>query len=224
MVVCEKGHVYEAKLGECPECILTPLPPDIAGDQDFSTEFSGGEGGNDAFPEFEPDTEAGSARSMPYEPDTEAGGHSMPYEPDTEAGSYPMPFDGSEAGTELSPEGREFIDTQFGKIGLPIKTRKKKAQAFLLLPDNHTYQLNSGANQIGRSSDNDFVFINEFVSRHHAKIVEESPNLFRLHDLASANGTWLNGKKLVRSVLLEPDDEIRFGNEVVVLFLASRKR
>lgn len=132
-----------------------------------------------------------------------------------------MPMPG--AATDIMTEAREFIETQIGRVGLPMKS-KPKAQAFLLLPDNHTYQLNQGITNIGRGSDNDFVFANEFVSRNHARIVEEDRNLFRLHDLASANGTWLNGKRVKQSVLLESDDEIRFGDEVTVLFLSSSRR
>jgi len=142
-------------------------------------------------------------------------------EPMTEAGGPGMPYPG--APTQVVPEDREFIETQIGRIGLPMMS-KHKSQAFLLLPDNHTYQLNQGITNIGRGSENDFVFVNEFVSRNHARIVEEDRNLYRLHDLASANGTWLNGKRVTQSVLLESDDEIRFGDEVQVLFLSSSRR
>ena len=65
------------------------------------------------------------------------------------------------------------------------------------------------------------MFDNPFVGRRHAKIVQEKENLFRLYDLGARNGTWLNGRKLDKSVLLEPDDEIRFGTEVTVTFLSK---
>ena len=238
MVVCMHGHVYDAKLGECPECIANLVPPDISGHQDFETELfsqqdkdknvfkpnpsAGPRTDNDFGSEFDTDT-GGSA--MPYEPETDTDGRGMPQDFETEAGSFPRSYNDSEGATGLDQGAREFVDTQYGQVGLPLRAvNKKKAQAFLLLPDNHTYQLNSGTNSIGRNSDNDFVFVNEYVSRHHAKIVEEGPNLFRLHDLASANGTYVNGKKLIKSILLETDDEIRFGNEAVVLFLSSSKR
>lgn len=119
-------------------------------------------------------------------------------------------------------EERQTIHTQVGQIFLPHKS-KEKAQAFLLLPDGHTYQLNKGTTLIGRDRSNDFVFLNMYVGRRHAKIVEEGKNLFRLFDLASKNYTWLNGKKMKQSILLETDDELRFGQEVKATFLVSSK-
>jgi hypothetical protein len=121
--------------------------------------------------------------------------------------------------TEIADE-RDFIKTQFGKISLP-KKNKLKAQAFLLLPDKHHYQLNKGTSEIGRQMENDFVFDNPYVGRRHAKIVQEKENLFRLYDLGTKNGTWLNGRRLNQPVLLEADDEIRLGTEVKVVFLTK---
>lgn len=118
---------------------------------------------------------------------------------------------------------RDFIETQFGRIGMPDKN-KPKAPAFLLMPDGHHYKLNKGISEIGRIMDNDFVFDNPFVGKRHAKIVQEKANLFRLYDLGSRNGTWLNGRKMDKSVLLETDDEIRFGTEVTVTFLTKGRR
>lgn len=119
--------------------------------------------------------------------------------------------------------GRDFIETQFGKVGLPFEA-KPKAPAFLLLADGHHYQLNEGVSEIGRDMDNDFVFDNSFISSRHAKIRQEKGNLFRLADLDSTNGTWLNGRRIQKAVLLESDDEIRFGTEVKVVFLAKGHR
>jgi len=214
LVVCANGHAYDPKLGDCPECIRMPEPPDISGMQDFMTELGGEK------PAGTPhDSPASTAGAVP------GAGFPSGDMADTEPGSFGagagMP--GLGAATDIMTEAREFIETQIGRVGLPMKS-KPKAQAFLLLPDNHTYQLNQGITNIGRGSDNDFVFANEFVSRNHARIVEEDRNLFRLHDLASANGTWLNGKRVKQSVLLESDDEIRFGDEVTVLFLSSSRR
>lgn len=231
MVVCAKGHAYDPRLGDCPHCIPMPDLPDISGSQDLVTEL-------DIQPPQEGQAEGESQTGMAdTEPAgmQEEGGYSAPVggirsdladtEPMTEAGPAGIPGYGG-AGADVADtmvEPREFVETQVGKVGLPFKS-KQKAQGFLLLPDNHTYQLNQGITNIGRGSDNDFVFVNEFVSRSHARIVEEDRNLFRLHDLASANGTWLNGKRIKQSVLLESDDEIQFGDQVKVLFLTSSRR
>jgi hypothetical protein len=122
--------------------------------------------------------------------------------------------------TELAE--REFFETEMGMVGLPKKI-VPKASGFLLFAGEHFCQLNKGATTIGRGSGNDCVLQNTFISRNHAKIIEESKNLFRLYDLGSSNGTWLNGRKIMKATLLENDDSIRFGEEVTVIFLSSRK-
>jgi hypothetical protein len=130
---------------------------------------------------------------------------------------------GTEEGTAGRTEmaEREFFETQIGKIGMPDKT-KAKSGAFLLFPQGQSCQLNQGVTTIGRGSNNDCVIQNTFVSRNHAKIIEEGRSLFRLYDLGSSNGTWLNGRKLMKATLLENDDQVRFGDEVTVVFLSSR--
>ncbi len=48
---------------------------------------------------------------------------------------------------------------------------------------------------IGRRSDNDVVIEVDVVSRHHAR-VEASNGVYRVVDLGSSNGTYLNGERL----------------------------
>ena len=48
---------------------------------------------------------------------------------------------------------------------------------------------------LGRDPGNDIILRDPKVSRHHAEIVFER-GFFVLHDLASANGTYVNGKKI----------------------------
>lgn len=197
MVVCEHGHVYRRKQGECPECI----PEDFV-DYDPSEldetilDFGVAEEDIELDPFAEDDTVEDTVDETSA---TVVGG-----EEDTEFAE------------------REFFDTEMGRVGMPPKVRPK-ANAFLLFPSGESCQLNQGSTSIGRGSGNDFIIQNTFVSRAHAKIMEESRNLFRLYDLGSSNGTWLNGRKLMKATLLENDDVIRFGEEVTVVFLSSRK-
>jgi ABC transport system ATP-binding/permease protein len=65
--------------------------------------------------------------------------------------------------------------------------------------------------RIGRSLDNDLVFNSRLVSAHHA-IVEWSGDTYRLHDLGSSNGTFVNGHA-VRSVELQDGAEIWVGDQ-----------
>lgn len=63
---------------------------------------------------------------------------------------------------------------------------------------------------IGRDPGNDIILRDPKVSRHHAEIVFER-GFFVLHDLASANGTYVNGKR-VRVAPLTHGAKVRMGN------------
>ena len=63
---------------------------------------------------------------------------------------------------------------------------------------------------VGRDPGNDIVLRDPKVSRHHAEIVFER-GFFVLHDLASANGTYVNGKR-VRVAPLTHGAKLRMGN------------
>lgn len=63
---------------------------------------------------------------------------------------------------------------------------------------------------VGRDPGNDIILRDPKVSRHHAEIVFER-GFFVLHDLASANGTFVNGKR-VRVAPLTHGAKLRLGN------------
>ena len=63
---------------------------------------------------------------------------------------------------------------------------------------------------VGRDPGNDIILRDPKVSRHHAEIVFER-GFFVLHDLASANGTYVNGKR-VRVAPLTHAAKLRMGN------------
>jgi len=63
--------------------------------------------------------------------------------------------------------------------------------------------------KIGRSSANDIVFNDNTVSREHSVVKWEAPN-FKIKDLNSTNGMFVNGKK-VKSKILIDEDKIRIG-------------
>ncbi len=63
---------------------------------------------------------------------------------------------------------------------------------------------------VGRDPGNDIILRDPKASRHHAEIVFER-GFFVLHDLASANGTFVNGKK-VRVAPLTHGAQLRIGN------------
>ncbi|HSN69466.1 MAG TPA: FHA domain-containing protein [Thermoanaerobaculia bacterium] len=74
-----------------------------------------------------------------------------------------------------------------------------------LAPDGEEtpHRLDPGrAVRIGRDSDNEIVLRDPRVSRHHARIVFEK-GFFVIYDLASANGTIVNGKRVSIAPLVD---------------------
>jgi VWFA-related protein len=63
---------------------------------------------------------------------------------------------------------------------------------------------------IGRGTVNQIILQSATVSRQHAKIREEGGE-FKLYDLASANGTFVNEAKVLNPVVLKDGDIVRFG-------------
>jgi ABC transport system ATP-binding/permease protein len=64
--------------------------------------------------------------------------------------------------------------------------------------------------QIGRDAGNDVVLSSPSVSRFHAQ-VEQVGQRYRVIDLRSSNGTFVNGERIEGSVWLKPSDTIRVG-------------
>ena len=63
---------------------------------------------------------------------------------------------------------------------------------------------------VGRETDNRIVIDNDFISGHHAVFVRNASGGFRLCDLGSQNGTFVNGEA-IGEALLKHGDRIRFG-------------
>ena len=74
-----------------------------------------------------------------------------------------------------------------------------------------TYDLDAEEVVIGRNPTTDITLLDEGISREHALILydEDVPG-FVIEDLASTNGTKLNGKR-VRSSPLSEGDQIQIG-------------
>ncbi len=65
---------------------------------------------------------------------------------------------------------------------------------------------------IGRSTGNQLVVDDNNASRRHAEIRHVAGSRYRLFDVGSANGTWLNGRRLTAPKDLEDGDQIVIGN------------
>ncbi|MBF6571273.1 MAG: FHA domain-containing protein [Candidatus Binataceae bacterium] len=71
---------------------------------------------------------------------------------------------------------------------------------------------------MGSDERNDFVIFDPTVSRQHATITGRKAR-YVLTDLGSANGTYLNGRKLEKPTRLKAGAELRFGNSRFVFSL-----
>jgi len=75
--------------------------------------------------------------------------------------------------------------------------------------DLREYILRNDTTSIGRIATNDIRLIDEMVSGHHAKIIRFQNNYF-IEDMASTNGSFVNGKR-IRKCVLKDGDKISFG-------------
>jgi hypothetical protein len=80
---------------------------------------------------------------------------------------------------------------------------------FWLMDKEFIYPLKVGLNTLGRSTDNDVVVQDAFISRRHCAILVHLGHGCELHDTASKNGTYLNGHKLAGPTRLNSGDQIR---------------
>lgn len=71
------------------------------------------------------------------------------------------------------------------------------------------FELSQEPLTIGRSADNHLVVDDATVSGHHA-VIEATQNGFRIRDLNSTNGVWVNGQR-VPEALLKAEDTVRVG-------------
>ncbi len=103
----------------------------------------------------------------------------------------------------------------------PLAPQKRTVQAWLLAANGQSYQLCENETTIGRLSTNDIYLTGDkTVSRQHAKIVEKNGR-FRLIDLGSKSLTRVNGQIVREPILLETDDEIKFGDNTVLRFMGT---
>lgn len=98
------------------------------------------------------------------------------------------------------------------------KTDAAKDQAYLKVVNRldslnfkmQEYYVLKGPVKIGRSSKNDIVIKDNFVSKKHLEI-SETNGVYFIEDLNSANGTYLNGERVDEIIELQNGDRIGVG-------------
>jgi VWFA-related protein len=137
-------------------------------------------------------------------------------------GSYP-PTDFAPAGAEAWPPPPSPAPAGFPAEGpgqtvlIPRVPAQPKVLAMLVnrKQPQERYDV-TASTDVGRGTTNQIILQNATVSRQHAKIKEEQGQ-FRIYDLASANGTFVNDSKVTDPVSLKDGDVVRFG-QVEFLF------
>jgi pSer/pThr/pTyr-binding forkhead associated (FHA) protein len=84
----------------------------------------------------------------------------------------------------------------------------KQAGVCSLLFNGEQLPLRVGLNSVGRLPDNDIILDDDTVSRRHCAIVVHSNLSVELYDIASKNGTKINGSKIKGPTTLTDGDEI----------------
>lgn len=82
-----------------------------------------------------------------------------------------------------------------------------------------SFKLTEGRNIIGRAPDCNIRLKDPWISRNHAEIIFENGKYF-LEDLASVNGTYLNGQKISRAEIKHKDN-IYFGKTSAIFFISE---
>jgi len=84
-----------------------------------------------------------------------------------------------------------------------------------------TYDLSDREVVIGRNPTTDITLLDEGISREHALVLfDEESSCYVIEDLASTNGTKVNGKR-VRSASLSEGDEIQIGKTLFRFLLVK---
>lgn len=127
-----------------------------------------------------------------------------------EIGLQPRARDGGEPGPEAQTTvGRSVPLT----VPRPVATevREPAERTGVLLDASTRYEVPEGGLTIGRADDNAVVIASDRVSRHHARI-DRTPDGWAIADLGSANGTRVNGTRLISDeCALRDGDEIALG-------------
>lgn len=97
-------------------------------------------------------------------------------------------------------------------------------RSFWVQDGEQLHTLTVGVNSLGRLPDNSVVLHDECVSRRHCAIVVHRDGSCELHDIASKNGTILNGAKIHGPTKLRPGDKISLCAKQLVFLVRDDKK
>ncbi len=99
----------------------------------------------------------------------------------------------------------------------------KMAYHALLIDRQHTqkkHDVNKPVISLGRTDKNDIILDNPKISRQHAVIKLEAET-FRVYDLGSSNGTFVNDQRVTEPIALQDGDTVRLGDLAFIFKIIS---
>ena len=92
---------------------------------------------------------------------------------------------------------------------------------YIINEEVNTFYLNKDLITVGKLSGNDLQLDDNSVSRNHCKFVR-AKNAYKIIDLGSTNGTYVNGKRITEKKL-ELGDNITIGRTILKFLSVTRK-
>lgn len=128
-----------------------------------------------------------------------------------------MADDNSKSPEEIS-EATMIVDTNLIR---KVRESQQVTRAYLIVlsgPDvGQMYQVDGEEVVLGRAADNQLRIHDAGISRKHARLVRRDDDVY-IEDMGSANGTFLNGNKLVKPLQLRDGDKITLGSTTILKF------
>jgi hypothetical protein len=115
-----------------------------------------------------------------------------------------------EAAGEAEDELTVTLDELAESIGMLVVKRGPNAGSKFVLDNDVT--------KAGRHPDSDIFLDDVTVSRRHAEILHGGGQGYRLRDVGSLNGTYLNRERIENEVPLSNGDELQIGKFKLVFF------
>lgn len=114
----------------------------------------------------------------------------------------------------------QFDDLGKVRFALPFDSKKgtQNDSGYLLSIGLSSHPLKYGYNTLGRSSRNDILIDDPYASRTHCSLLVHSDGKIEIFDTASANGTFLSGKK-VKQAWLKSGDTLTIGDTTICIIL-----
>jgi len=103
------------------------------------------------------------------------------------------------------------------QVSEALEKEQRTALVFWVQDGERSHPLKVGVNTIGRMPDNAVVLNDSHVSRHHCAIIVHHNGNCEVHDIASKNGTILNGQVVAEPTPMKPGDVLNLSNHRIVL-------